>query len=382
MNPDPASLVLMTPGPTRVPERVLRAGGRPMLHHRTPEFSRELAAVLELLGPVFGTAGRVLPVHTTGRGAMEATICNLFSPGDEIAVCCNGKFGEMWASFAESYGLVVHRLARSWHEDIDPVELEHAFDEHRRLKALALAFGDTSTGVRNDVEAASRVAHARGVLVLVDGVSSLGGMPFAFDAWDVDVAITASQKCLMSAPGLSFVAVSERGWAAVARSRLPRSYWDFRAIRAEVSKPRPETPGTPPVHIVLQVAEALRMMHEEGLAAVFARHETMGARTREGVAALGLTLQCDTLQRLSPTLTAVALPASITPRALRDAMKERGILTAAGLGPFAATAFRIGHMGDIRLADVERTLEVLAQVLPAARDATASGPAPRGVPAA
>ncbi len=381
MNPDADSLLLMTPGPTRVPERVLRAGGRPMLHHRSPEFSRELATVLDLLGPVFGTVERVLPVHTTGRGAMEAAICNLFSPGEEIAVCCNGKFGEMWASFAESYGLVVHRLARSWREDIDPLQLEHAFEEHRRLKALALTFGDTSTGVRNDVEAASRIARAHGALVLVDGVSSLGGMPFAFDAWGVDVAITASQKCLMSSPGLAFVAVSARGWAAAARSRLPRNYWDFRAIRDEVSKPRPETPGTPPVHIVLQVAEALRMMHEEGLAAVFARHESMAARTRAGIAALGLALQCEFLQRLSSTLTAVALPPSIAPRALRDAMKEHGILAAAGLGPYAATAFRIGHMGDIRMADVERTLAVLAQVLPAARVPSATVPSAPGATA-
>src|SRR5512146_1363682 len=215
-------LLLMTPGPTRVPQRVLDAGARPMIHHRSPEFSRELAELLELLGPVFGARKPVLPVHTTGRGALEATICNLFSPGDEIAVCCNGKFGEMWAGFAESYGVVVHRFSRSWEHDANTSELEQLLVEHSSVRAVALTFVDTSTGVANDIPAIARVARAHGALVLVDGIPSIGGMPLEFDEWDLDVAVTASQKCLMSSPGLSWVAVSERGWRAVASSRLPR----------------------------------------------------------------------------------------------------------------------------------------------------------------
>src|SRR3954464_13405042 len=131
----------MTPGPTRVPERVLRAGARPMIHHRTPEFARELATVVELLQPIFGTTQLVLPVHTTGRGALEAAICNLFSAGDEIAVCCNGKFGEMWAGFAESYGVRVHRFSTSWEQDSDLAELERIL-ETAEVRALAVAYGD------------------------------------------------------------------------------------------------------------------------------------------------------------------------------------------------------------------------------------------------
>src|SRR3954467_134569 len=134
----------MTPGPTRVPERVLRAAARPMIHHRTPEFSRELATAIELLAPVFGTRAMPMPVHTTGRGALEATICNLFSPGDSIAVCCNGKFGEMWAGFAESYGLRVNRFSTSWEHDLDFAELESLLDRHRDVRAVAVAYGDTS----------------------------------------------------------------------------------------------------------------------------------------------------------------------------------------------------------------------------------------------
>ena len=356
-------LLLMTPGPTRIPERVLRAGSRPMIHHRTPEFSRELSAAIDLLRPVFATTSAPLPVHTTGRGALEATICNLFSAGDEIAVCCNGKFGEMWAGFAESYGVFVHRFATSWERDPSLIELERILDDHKAIRAVAVAYGDTSTGVANDVAAFARMASAHNALVLVDAVSSLGGMPFAFDDWGVDIAVTASQKCLMSSPGLAWVALSERAWRAVETSRLPRNYWDFSAIRRAIEQPKPETPGTPPVQIVLQNAEALRMIHEEGLENVYRRHSAMGLRVREATAEFGLTLQCRELTRHSATMTAIALPDGVDPKPFRDRIKARGILTAAGLGPFAGRGFRIGHMGDIRMADVDRTLVAVREAL-------------------
>ena len=358
-------LLLMTPGPTRVPERVIRAGARPMIHHRTPEFSRELSSAIELLRPVFGTESTPMPVHTTGRGALEATICNLFSAGDEIAVCCNGKFGDMWAGFAESYGVVVHRFATSWEHDASPDELDALLAEHRAVRAVAVAYGDTSTGVANDVVSIARVSRARGALVLVDGVSSIGGMPFAFDEWGVDVAITASQKCLMSAPGLAWVVLSDRAWSAAAAATLPRNYWDFAAIRKTITRSKPETPGTPPVQIVLQVAEALRMLHEEGLKAVHQRHQEMARRVRESCGALGLALQCPELTRHSATMTAIALPAGVDPKAFRDRIKARGILTAAGLERYAPVGFRIGHMGDIRMPDVERTLDAVREALQA-----------------
>jgi len=358
-----SELLLMTPGPTRVPERVLRAGARPMIHHRTPEFSAELAAAIEMLGPVFGTKSAALPVHTTGRGATEASICNMFSPGDEVIACCNGKFGEMWADFAASYGLVVHRAATDWSREVDAAEIDQLLRKQPASRAVTLTFGDTSTGVRNDIAAVCRVARAHGTLVFVDGVSSIGGMPFAFDEWGVDIAVVASQKCLMSAPGLAFVAVSERAWAANARATLPRNYWDFLDIKKHVTRAKPETPGTTPVSLMLQVAEALRMIHEEGLDRVYARHDAMAQRTQRRVAELGLTLQCPTLSHRSTTLTAIACPPGVAPKAIRDPLKARGILTAAGLGPYEPSAFRIGHMGDIRLADVDRTLDALAEVL-------------------
>ena len=355
----------MTPGPTRVPERVLRAGARPMLHHRSAAFSMELAAMLELLPPLFGTREPVLPVHATGRGAMESVLCNLFSPGDEIGVCANGRFGEMWATIALSHGIVVQRVATDWNRDVDPADVDRVLNEHRGIRAIAMAYSDTSTGVANDVAAVASVASRRGVLTLIDGVSSIGGMPFHFDEWGVDAAITASQKCLMSSPGLSFVVLSGRARSATATARLARRYWDLADIRRAVARAKPETPGTPPVHIVMQVAEALRQIHEEGLAAVIARHADMATMVAGRATQLGLLPQCPSLVRRATTVTALALPASRPPGPLREALTARGILVAGALEHFAPSAFRIGHMGDIRPADVARTMDALAGVLAA-----------------
>ena len=363
MTPTPMTALLMTPGPTRVPDRVLRAGARPMLHHRTAEFSTELGGLLEMLPPLFGTREPVLPVHATGRGAMEAVLCNLFSPGDAIGVCCNGRFGEMWVALAESHGLAAHRVATDWDRDVDPEEVDRLLASNRSIRAIAMAYSDTSTGVANDVAGVSRVARARSTLVLVDGVSSVGGMPFLFDEWGVDAAITASQKCLMSSPGLSFAVLSERARSASAGARLPRRYWDLADIRREVTKARPETPGTPPVHIVLQVAEALRMIHEEGLDAVIQRHAAMSEAVARRAGALGLAPQCPALRRRATTVTAIALPPEVPPKRVRDGLAARGILVAAGLERYQPSAIRIGHMGDIRPADIDRTFDALADVL-------------------
>ena len=356
-------MLLMTPGPTRVPPRVLAAGARPMLHHRSPEFSAELADMLTMLRPLFGTREVVLPVHATGRGAMEATLCNLFSAGDAILVCANGRFGEMWGKIAESLGIVVHRVATEWDSNVDPPEVDRILETNPKIRAVAMAYGDTSTGVSNNVAAVSRLATARGVLTLVDGVSSIGGMPFLFDEWGIDAAVTASQKCLMSSPGLSFVVLSSRARAAAAVARLPHRYWDLTAIEREVTKPRPETPGTPPVHIVLQVAEALRMIHEEGLEQVLQRHAAMAKMVAQRLSELGLTPQCPSLTRRSSTVSPIALPPSFPPSRVRDGLKARGILTAGALEHYQSSAFRIGHMGDIRPADVERTLDALSEVM-------------------
>jgi len=334
-----------------------------MIHHRTPECSAEIATILELLPPLFGTRETVLPVHATGRGAMEATLCNLLAPGDAIGVCCNGRFGGLWGKLGDSLGLRVHRIAMNWDADVEPADVERLLTEHPDIRAVAMAYSDTSTAVANDIAGVARVTRARDVLLLVDGVSSIGGMPFAFDDWGVDAAITASQKCLMSSPGLSFVVLSERARTANAKAGFPRSYWDFAEIRRAVTKPKSEPAGTPPIHCVMQVGEALRMIHEEGIETVYRRHAEMAAMVHRAMATLGLQHQCPSLTRRATTVTAIALPPDHPPAQIRDAMRARGLLVAGALEHFQPTAFRIGHMGDIRPADVERTLDALRETL-------------------
>ena len=361
-------LLLMTPGPTRVPERVLAAGGSPMIHHRTPAFSRALMSVVERLRPLYGTAAAdVLPIHTTGRGGLEAAITNLFSAGDELIACCNGKFGELWAELAESYGLVVHRVCTDWSRSVRPGDVEQALHDHPHARAVTMTHSDTSTGVQNNVGPVLAITRSRGVLGMVDCISSLGGAPFGFDEWGADVVVTASQKCLMASPGLAFVAVSERAWKAYETARLTRNYWDFGAVRTNLARPQPETPGTAPVHIFLQLAESLAIIHEEGLPAVYARHADVAAFARQRASALGFQPLFPDLEQRSPTLTALRTPPDVTPKALRDGLKQRGILVAEGLGPHNAHCIRIGHMGDIRRADVERTCDALQAVLAEAR---------------
>ena len=352
----------MTPGPTRVPERVLRAGARPMIHHRDSEFSKVLGATLEALRPLFGTNGDVLPIHATGRGAMEASICNLLSPGAEVIACTNGRFGEMWAAIAESFGLLVHRVSTSWGA-ADEGALEDAFDAHPNSSALLLVHSETSTGVLNDISVLARAARRRELLVMVDCVSSLGGTSVSFDEWDIDVAITASQKCLMSSPGISFVALSERAWSANETAGLARSYFDFASVRRALARPRPETPGTTPVQLFSQVNEALRSIHEEGLENVFARHEKMGQMVRDWAKSHRFSLQHPGAQTFTPTLTALRVPEGLNAETIREGVKRRGILTARGLGKYEGKCIRIGHMGDIRPHDVQHTLDVLSEVM-------------------
>jgi aspartate aminotransferase-like enzyme len=339
-----------------------------MIHHRTPAFSRALVSVIEKLRPLYGTASAdVLPIHTTGRGGLEAAITNLFSAGDEIVACCNGKFGEMWAHLAESYGLTVHRVATAWDRSVRPADVEQLLRDHPAVRGVTIAQSDTSTGVQNDVASILALTRSRDILGMVDCISSLGGAPFSFDGWGADVVVTASQKCLMASPGLAFVALSERAWRAYDKAGLTRNYWDFGAVRKTLAKAQPETPGTAPVHIFLQLAESLKVIHEEGLPVVYARHEAMASRVRDRATTMGLGVLFPDLDRWSPTLTALRTPADVPPKVIKDGLKQRGILIAGGLGTYGNEAIRIGHMGDIRVSDVERTCDAIEAVLAEAR---------------
>ena len=346
-------IFLFTPGPVNVPARVLASGARPMLHHRTPEAAALIASMLEKLQDLLGTHEDVLPVHTTGRGAMEGTILNLFSAGEEIVCVSNGKFGEMYAEMAEMHGLKVHRVCKDWVAPLDLNEVEQALKAHQGIKAVTICHNETTTACVNDIAAAAKLAKQYGALILVDAVSSAGCMPIEFDNWHLDVLVTASQKGLMTPPGLSFVVLSPGAWQAVDSSRSAKFYIQFRDIQKNLHGKRPETPGTTPMALVAGVNEALEMIMEEGRNNCYARHEKCAAALRAGIEAMGLSLFPTADVCRSSALTAFQLEPSLT-LALRSELRNGyGIAIAEGLGKqFKDSVLRIGHMGQVFPKDI------------------------------
>ncbi len=301
---------------------------------------------------------------------MEGAVLNFFRPGDTVVAACNGKFGEMWAGFAEKHGLNVVRVAQDWERSVDPEEIGSALRACGEASALLVVHSDTSTAVLNPVPEVAAVAREHGALVLVDGISSIAGSPFLFDEWDLDFAVVSSQKCLMSSPGMSLAVVGERAWEAMEHGGMPRAYLDFLPIRRTLDRPLPETPGTTPVLLVLQLLEAVRMIHEEGMEGVFHRHQAMANRIRERAAGLGCTLQGRGIVDRSPTLTAIRLPQGTDPERVRARVRDTGIQIAVGLGTYRSSCVRIGHMGDIRMEDVDRTMDAFEAALVGSSSAT------------
>ncbi len=343
---------LQIPGPTNVPERILRAMDRPTIDHRGPTFAALGLEVLAGLQRLFRTEGPVFIFPSSATGAWEAAIVNTLRPGDRVLMVETGQFAVQWRAVAERFGLDVQWLAGDWRHGVDPAPVQAALaaDADRRIRAVMVVHNETSTGIRSDIAAIRAAIDAAGhpALYMVDCVSSLGAMDYRHDAWRVDVAVSGSQKGLMLPPGLGFNAVSERafGIAATAGAGMPRSYWDWRVMR-ELNR-RGVFPYTPATNLLYGLREALAMLQEEGPAAVFARHARLAAATRSAVRAWGLELCPLVEQEHSAALTAVLLPDGHDADALRQLILDRFDLSlGAGLGKFAGRLFRIGHLGDL-----------------------------------
>ena len=351
---------LQIPGPTNVPDRVVRAMARPVIDHRGPEFARLTRGILERLPEVFGTAAPVVVFPSSGTGAWEAALVNTLSPGDGVLMFETGHFAVMWSDVARRLGLQVEFLPGDWRTSVDAAVIESRLrqDEGRRIRAVAILHNETSTGVVSDIAAVRRALDRAGhpALLLVDAISSLGAMEYRHDEWGVDVTVAGSQKGLMLPPGLGFNAVSQRARAAMAEARLPRSYWDWQPILS--ANERGFFPYTPATSLLFGLDEVLTMLlEEEGLEAVCARHRRFAEATRRAVAGWGLDLVAQTPEEYSPTVTAVMLPAGCDADALRQIILERFDMSlGTGLGKLQGTAFRIGHLGDLSVLTVAGTL--------------------------
>lgn len=339
---------LQIPGPSNVPDRVLRAMDMPVIDHRGPEFAELGRTVLDGMREVFGTAAEVVIFPSSGTGAWEAAIVNTLAVGDRVLMVETGQFATLWREMAGRMGLQVEFVPGDWRHGVDPAEVERrlAADDRHEFKAVMVVHHETSTGAVSriaDIRAAmNRAGHP--ALLMVDTISSLGSLDYRHDEWGVDVTVAGSQKGLMLPPGLGFNAISAKALAVAGQGGMHRSYWDWRAMLGPNATGY--FPYTPATNLLYGLREALAMLREEGLPQVFARHQRFGAAARAAVRAWGLELLVTEPRDVSPVLTAVMMPAGSDADALRRVILDQFDMSlGAGLGKVKGTVFRIGHLG-------------------------------------
>lgn len=339
---------LQIPGPTNVPDRVLRAMDQPTIDHRGPEFGKLTLEILAGLKEVFQTSGPVVIYAGSGTGAWEAALVNTLSPGDRVLMFETGHFATLWRAMAEKLGLVVEFVPGDWRSGVDPalVEAMLAEDRAHSFKAVMAVHNETSTGVTSRIPAVRQAIDRAGhpALFMVDTISSLASIDYRHDEWGVDVTVAGSQKGLMLPPGISFNAVSDKAVAASRSAKLPRSYWRWDETIA--MNRQGYFPSTPATNLLYGLHEAIAMLREEGLANVFARHQRHAEATRRAVRAWGLEVLCRNPAEYSGSLTAVTMPDGVDADAFRrEVLARYDMSLGTGLGKLAGRVFRIGHLG-------------------------------------
>ena len=361
---------LQIPGPTNVPDRVLRAIQHPTIDHRGPRFQQLARDVLDRLRLIFKTDSPIVIFPSSGTGAWEAALVNTMSAGDKVLMYETGHFASLWYSLAERLGLDPQLIAADWRSGVDADTIQGILerDTGHKIKAVCVVHNETSTGVTSDIPAVRHAIDSAGhsALLMVDTISSLASIDYRHDEWGVDVTVAGSQKGLMLPPGLGFNAVSEKALSATEKATLPRSYWSW----AEVLETNQTGffPYTPATNLLMGLQEAIEMLLGEGLENVFSRHMRFGEATRRAVQAWGLELLCLNSLEFSNSLTAVVMPETINADDFRRIVLERFDMSLGnGLGQLAGKVFRIGHLGDFNdlmlmatLSGIEMTLDVSA----------------------
>ncbi|MGH7409729.1 MAG: pyridoxal-phosphate-dependent aminotransferase family protein [Candidatus Methylomirabilis sp.] len=350
---------LLAPGPTQVLPEALLAMARPIIYHRGPEYEAILARVREGLKFLFQTRNEVLVFTSSGTGGMEGAVVNTLSPGDRALVIRGGKFGERWGEICEAYGIHTEYIDVEWGRAVDPDLVAAALKADPSIKAVFATHSESSTGVLHDIGAIARSVRATPAILIVDAITSIGVVDLPMDAWGVDVVVSGSQKSLMIPPGLAFCGVSDKAWAVVERSRLPKFYFDFKAERKSLEKN--QNAFTPAVSLIVALHESLAAIRAEGLQAIFARHDRLARATRAGVNALGLELFAE---RPTPALTAVTVPSGVEASAIIKTLRTaHGITIAGGQTKVKGKIFRLAHLGYADDSDVIVCLSALERTL-------------------
>ncbi|GGF72433.1 serine--glyoxylate aminotransferase [Paracoccus acridae] len=341
---------LQIPGPSPVPDRVLRAMSAQVIDHRSPEFGELGLEALAAIKTIFKTTQDVIIYPSSGTGAWEAALANVLREGDSVLMYETGHFATLWKKMAEKLGIEAEFIGGDWRSGADPDQIEQRLraDSGHKIKAVCVVHNETSTGSVSPIADVRRALDAAGhpALLMVDTISGLGSIDFRFDEWGVDVAVSGSQKGLMLPPGISFNAVSAKAVEVSKAGGTRRSYWDWHDMIAINAKGY--FPYTPATNMLYGLVEAIKMMHEEGLDTIFARHQRHGAATRAAVRAWGLDVLCNRQGHESGVLTAVVMPEGHSADHFRsEALRHYNISLGSGLSKVADKIFRIGHLGDI-----------------------------------
>jgi len=351
------SSILRIPGPSPIPPSIQRAMSQPMIGHRGSETSELMGRIKPELKKVFGTKQDVMIITGSGTSGLETAAVNIASKGDEVLVLVSGSFGDRFAKICETYEMKTHRIEVDWGENIVIDDVADFLEKNKNIKAVFMTQCETSTGILNPVEELSKTIQEKSdALIIVDGVSCVGGVEAEMDAWGVDVFVTGSQKAMMLPAGLTFVAVSDKAWQAIEKNKEPRFYLDLLKYRDNLDKN--STPYTPALSLIFGLEQALNLLKEEGLENVYARHTLMKDMTRAAMKALGVPLLTDD-SVASPTVTAVK-PDAFDPEALRKSVKDNFNLSlAGGQAHLKGEIFRIGHMGYCTPADVLQYISII-----------------------
>jgi aspartate aminotransferase-like enzyme len=354
---------LLLPGPTPVPDRVLRAMNRPMINHRGPEFRDILFDVSRGVKSFYGTDQNLLIYPSSGTGVLEASIVNFVSPGDKVLAVSIGVFGDRFAAIAENFGAQVEKISFKWGQAADPNLIREVIqkDREKQIKAIVITHNETSTGVYNDIKAVKEALQDHPALLMVDCVSGLAALEFQMDAWGVDVALSGSQKAFMLPPGLGFMAFSQRALEIHKKNSNHRYYWDVSAGLNYLEKG--QTAFTPAISLFYGLQEALAMMEEEGLENIIKRHRNYRDMVRSSIKALGMGLLASD-QHASPALTAVLAPGGSGANQIRNKMLTRfNIAVAGGQLELDDVMFRLGHLGYIRELDLLAVIAALEIIM-------------------
>jgi aspartate aminotransferase-like enzyme len=354
---------LRTPGPTPIPQAVREAQSQQMIDHRGTEFAELLSETSAGLAELIGASGEVLLLTGSGSGALEAAVVNTLSPGDRVLSVNIGAFGDRFAKIATVFGAEVDPLPFEWGAAASPDAVRDHLAGSEPYRAVLVTHNETSTGVANPMrELADVVRSAPGdPLLLVDGISGLGAMPFEMDAWGVDVVVSASQKAWMASPGIAIASLSQRAWDAGQSARMPRFYWDFAEAREWAGKG--QTPWTPAVAVLYGLRIGVQRLRAEGRERTWARHAAIARGVAAGLEALGLRLVAAPQDR-SATVTAAWVPDGVDWAPFNAAMRGRGLVIAGGQGKWSGKILRFGHMGEVGIDEMAQALEIMGATLP------------------